>query len=41
MSQGDKGARTTLEIIIGPRNCPTCLNPKRSALHRELCEAGA
>lgn len=29
-----------LRIIIGPANCPHCLNPRRSRLHWELCEAG-
>lgn len=37
---GPVSPRTQLEIIVGPLCCPTCLNPRRSALHRELCQEG-
>jgi hypothetical protein len=29
-----------LKIILGPRTCHHCLNPKASQLHRELCVTG-
>lgn len=32
--------RELLIAILGPRTCHVCLNPKRSALHRELCATG-
>lgn len=34
------GERELLTLIIGPHTCPTCLEPKASRLHHEICLEG-